>query len=90
MKCEEDKVPWHTHENEDEMFYVLEGVLDIYEKMKKITLHAGEFSIVYRGTEHRVVPQGKVKLVLFEPKEISHTGKAKAEITKNKFERLEV
>jgi len=90
VKCEGDKVPWHTHENEDEMFYVIEGVLDIYEKKKKVTLHAGEFYIVSRGTEHRVVPQGRVKLVLFEPTEISHTGSVKAEITKSEFERLDI
>ena len=90
VRCEGDKVPWHTHENEDEMFYVIEGKLDIYEKGKKVTLNPGEFYIVYRGIEHRVIPQGHVKLLLFEPAAISHTGKVKAEITKSKFDKLDV
>jgi mannose-6-phosphate isomerase-like protein (cupin superfamily) len=90
VKCEGDKVPWHTHENEDELFFVVEGVLDVYEKEKKITLQAGEFYIVYRGLEHRVVPRGKVKLLLFEPAGIAHTGKVKSEITKSRFEKLDV
>ena len=29
VRCEGDKVPWHVHDNEDEMFYVLEGKLDV-------------------------------------------------------------
>ncbi|MBN1996708.1 cupin domain-containing protein [candidate division KSB1 bacterium] len=89
VRCEGDKVPWHIHEKEDEMFFVVDGILDIYEKDKKITLQNGEFYIVQRGIEHRVVPQGHVKLILFEPKGISHTGKVKAEITRESFDRLE-
>lgn len=90
VKLEGDKVPWHIHENEDEMFYVVEGSLDIYEKEKRITLQTGEFYIVYRGMEHRVVPRDQVKLILFEPSGILHTGDVKAEITKRKFDRLDV
>ena len=90
VKCEGDKVPWHIHENEDEMFYVLEGMLDIYEKDKHVTVKAGEFYIVNKGIEHRVVPQNKVKLLLFEPTGIQHTGSVKVEITKSKFTTLEI
>jgi mannose-6-phosphate isomerase-like protein (cupin superfamily) len=89
VKCEGDKVPWHIHENEDEMFYVVEGVLDIYEKDRQVTVKAGEFYIVNKGIEHRVVPQNKVKLLLFEPAKIQHTGSVKSEITKSKFSYLD-
>jgi quercetin dioxygenase-like cupin family protein len=90
VKLEGDKCPWHTHENEDEMFYVLEGILDIYENKKKITVNAGEFYIVYQGKEHRVVPRSHVKLLLFEPAGIAHTGSVISEITKSRFYRLDV
>jgi hypothetical protein len=43
---------------------------------------------VRRGREHRVVPRGHVRIVLFEPAEIAHTGNVKAEITKEHFDRL--
>ncbi len=82
VRLEGDKVPWHIHEIEDEMFFVVDGILDIYEKDKNITLQSGEFYIVQRGVEHRVVPRGHVKLILFEPAGIAHTGKVKADITK--------
>jgi len=89
VRCEGDKVPWHTHDNEDEMFFVLDGELDVFENDKSLTLHPGEFCIVQKGTNHRVVPRGHVKLMLFEPVNISHTGKEKTEITKDHFDRLE-
>jgi len=56
VKCEGDKVPWHTHENEDEMFYEIEGILDVYKKDCQITVNTGEIYIVNKGIEHRVIP----------------------------------
>lgn len=90
VRLEGDKVPWHIHENEDEMFFVIEGVLDIFEKEKNVTLHSGEFYVVPKGIEHRVKPQGHVKLMLIEPKDIAHTGKVKSEITKTTFDVLDI
>jgi mannose-6-phosphate isomerase-like protein (cupin superfamily) len=88
-RLEGDKVPWHTHDNEDELFLVVEGVLDILEKNESVTLRAGEFCIVPRGREHRVVPHGHVKLLLFEPAGIAHTGDVQAEITREQYDRLD-
>lgn len=88
VRCEGDKVPWHTHDDEDEMFFVLDGTLEILEETGSTDVHAGEFYIVPRGTEHRVVPRGHVKLMLFEPAAIAHTGKVQSEITKESFDRL--
>jgi quercetin dioxygenase-like cupin family protein len=90
VKCEGDKVPWHTHADEDEMFLVVDGVLEIQERGSSVTLHAGEFYIVERGIEHRVVPHGLVKLILFEPASIEHTGGVDSEITKKSFEYLDL
>ncbi len=90
VRCEGDKVPWHTHDNEDELFFVVDGVLEIHERDRKTTLRSGEMYIVARGTEHRVVPNGHVKLMLFEPAGTEHTGKVESEITKKRFDRLEL
>jgi mannose-6-phosphate isomerase-like protein (cupin superfamily) len=89
VRCEGDKIPWHIHDNEDEMFFVLDGTLEVLERDRSMTLHAGEFCIVRKGIEHRVVPQGHVKLMLFEPQGIAHTGKVKSEITLERYERLD-
>jgi mannose-6-phosphate isomerase-like protein (cupin superfamily) len=89
VRVEGDKVPWHTHDNEDEMFFVVDGVLDIEERDGVVPVHPGEFYIVPRGREHRVVPHGHVKLILFEPEGIAHTGNVRAEITRDHYDRLE-
>jgi mannose-6-phosphate isomerase-like protein (cupin superfamily) len=90
VRCEGDKVPWHSHDNEDELFFVVDGELEVQERNRKVTLHTGEMYVVERGTEHRVVPHGHVKLMLFEPAGIEHTGKAESEITRKRFDHLEL
>ena len=90
VRVEGDKVPLHTHDNEDELFFVLEGELDILDGEEELTLKSGEFYIVRRGREHRVIPRGHVKLLLFEPAEIEHTGKVRAEITRDSFDILDL
>ena len=90
VRLEGDKVPWHTHDSEDEMFYVLDGVLEVQEREGSVTLRTGEFCIVPKGREHRVVPQGHVKLMLFEPAGTKHTGSVQAEITRQEYDRLDV
>ena len=87
-RLEGDKVPWHAHDGEDELFWVLDGTLEVHERDGVVILHPGEFCIVERGCEHKVVPRGHVKIVLFEPAGIAHTGNVKAEITKESFDRL--
>ena len=90
VRCEGDKVPWHTHDNEDELFFVVDGLLEVHEKDRSVTLRPGEMYIVRRGIEHRVVPQGHAKLILFEPAGIQHTGDVQSEITKKRFDHLEL
>jgi mannose-6-phosphate isomerase-like protein (cupin superfamily) len=89
VRLEGDKVPWHTHDDEDELFLVLDGTLEVHERNDSVRLNAGEFCVVGRGIEHRVVPVGHVKLLLFEPAGIAHTGKVRSEITKDHYDRLE-
>lgn len=90
VRLEGDKCPSHTHASEDEFFYVLEGTLEIKDEGRPLTLNEGEFYIVPRGREHRVDPHGHVKLMLFEPIGIAHTGDVRAEITRDSYDRLDV
>ena len=89
VRVEGDKVPWHTHDGEDEMFLVLDGALEVHERGGSVRLNAGELCVVGRGVEHKVVPLGHVRLLLFEPAGIAHTGKVRSEITKDHYDRLE-
>jgi len=90
VRAEGDKVPWHVHEAEDELFLVLEGTLEVRERSGSVKLNPGEFCVVGRGLEHKVVPIGKVKLLLFEPAGIAHTGRTRSDITRDRFDRLDI
>jgi len=88
VRAEGDKVPWHTPEKEDEMFLVLEGVLNVMWTEGQTELNPLEFIVIPKGVAHRVVPKGHVKLLLFEPATTEHTGNVRSEITKDKLDRL--
>nr|WP_293297072.1 cupin domain-containing protein [Allomuricauda sp.] len=83
VKIKGEKVPWHHHDNSDELFYVLDGELIMeIESQPAFTLKAGELYVVKKNVEHRVFSQEECKLMLIEHKETIHTGNVKSEITK--------
>ena len=79
---------WHKHENEDELFYVLDGEFDMQFRDKTVRLQEGEFLIVPRGVEHRPVAEKEVAVMLFEPASTLNTGDAGGERTKDELERI--
>lgn len=70
----EGEYVWHQHENEDEMFLVLDGQLRIEFRDHAVELGPGEFCIVPRGVEHKPVAPKLVQAVLFEPVTTRNTG----------------
>jgi mannose-6-phosphate isomerase-like protein (cupin superfamily) len=69
---------WHKHDDTDDFFLVIGGVLDIELRDRTITLTPGELFVVPRGVEHRpAARQGEVQLLLIEPKGTPNTGDAK-------------
>lgn len=84
VKCKGEDIPWHTHENEDELFYVLEGSLLMEVRgQESFKLSAGEMFVVKKGIEHRISAKEECKLMVIENKTTEHTGKVKTDITKN-------
>ncbi len=79
---------WHKHENEDELFYVLEGELKMEFRDKTVTINKDEFLIVPRGIEHRPVAEKEVAIMLFEPATTLNTGDTKGELTRENLERI--
>ena len=79
---------WHNHKDEDELFYVIKGRLQIEFRDKVVSLDAGEMLIVPRGVDHKPVADEEVWLMLFEPSSTKHTGEVKSEMTKEHFERI--
>ena len=79
---------WHKHDDEDEMFLVIEGVLKMELRDKTIEIHKNEFLIVPKGTEHRPVADKEVSVMLFEPASTVNTGNTENELTQHKLETL--
>ena len=79
---------FHKHDNEDELFMVIKGILDIELRDKTVTLNEGEFYIVQKGIEHKPIAKKEVHIVLFEPLSIKHTGDIIADITVETYENI--
>ncbi len=68
------KFVWHRHENEDEFFLIIKGVLHIKLKDKEIILKPGEFFIVPKGIDHLPYAPNEAYVLLLEPKQVINTG----------------
>ncbi len=79
---------WHKHDNEDELFYVVDGALKLEFRDKVVNLEPGEFIIVPRGVEHRPVAEEEVSVMLFEPKGTLNTGDQVNELTRKDLTKI--
>ena len=80
---------FHKHENEDEMFYVIEGkLLMALDENQTLEINAGEFVIIPKGTNHKPIAVGEAKVMLFEPKATLNTGDKKNKFTVNNLEKI--
>ena len=79
---------WHSHENEDEMFYVFKGELTIKLRDGDIRLKAGECAIIPKGVEHMPVAEEEAWVMMIEPKGTRNTGNVESERTVEEPERI--
>ena len=79
---------WHSHENEEEMFYVISGQLMIKFRDHDVTLDEGEFLIIPKGVEHMPVAKKEVKVMLIEAKTTLNTGNKVNERTVDRLEKI--
>lgn len=84
----EGEFVWHKHDHEDELFFIVEGVLKIEFRDKTVTLEKGEFMIVPKGVEHKPVAESEVWVMLFEPATTLNTGDTQNELTRHDLDRL--
>lgn len=72
---------WHNHKEEDELFYVYKGKLQIKLKDKIVNIDQGEFFIIPKGVDHSPYAENECHVILFEPKATAHTGNVEHELT---------
>jgi mannose-6-phosphate isomerase-like protein (cupin superfamily) len=79
---------WHKHDEEDELFLIVKGTLNMQFRDKTIVLQEGEFLIVPKGVEHRPVANEEVWILLFEPVATLNTGNIIDDKTKRELETI--
>lgn len=72
---------WHDHPDTDEVFIVLEGILNIEFRDGLVTLNSGEMFVIPKGMEHKPVANSECKIMIVEPKGVVNTGDAGSELT---------
>ena len=81
---------WHKHDNEDEMFLVVQGVLRMKIREEgsewELTIRPGEYLIVPKGMEHLPIADEEVHVVLLEPKSTLNTGDVVNERTRSELQ----
>ncbi len=79
---------WHSHENEDELFYVVKGNFVMQFRDRNIELLEGDMLVVPKGVEHCPVAKEEVWVMLFEPAATLNTGNTENEFTKKQLETI--
>lgn len=72
---------WHDHPDTDEVFIVLEGILNIEFRDGLVTLNSGEMFVIPKGVEHKPVANSECKIMIVEPKGVVNTGDSGSELT---------
>ena len=80
---------WHSHEHEDELFFVVRGVMRMNFRDRVELVREGEFLIVPRGVEHKPAAETEETWVMMlEPAGTVNTGAVHSERTVTDLERL--
>jgi len=88
---------WHSHKDEDELFYVQKGVLEMRfresgnpENEWSEIVHQGEIIVVPKGVEHcPTTKEGEeVHLLLFEKSSTAHTGEVSHKKTQTSYPKI--
>ncbi|MDJ0683573.1 MAG: cupin domain-containing protein [Alphaproteobacteria bacterium] len=75
---------WHKHDNEDELFYIVKGALEMqYENGVSVELKTGDVHVVPRNTMHNPIAREECWIVLVEPAATKHTGDVESDLTKS-------
>ncbi len=79
---------WHSHDEEDELFFILKGRLRLEMENGAVELEEGEMLVVPRGTRHNPVATEECLLMLIERKSTRHTGNSITDKTRSIAEQL--
>jgi len=78
----------HRHDDEDELFLVVNGQLKLQMKDRTVVVNPGEMFVVPRGTDHLPSAKKGTQVLLLERKSTKHTGKKQTECTVTDYARI--
>ena len=67
---------WHSHQETDEMFLVIEGEMVIHLRDRNLILAAGELCVIPQGVEHKPAAVEECQILMIEPAGTRNTGDA--------------
>ena len=78
---------WHKHEEEDELFFVQKGTLEMHFRDRMELVKEGEIIVIPKGIEHCPKTQNgeEVYVLLFEKLSTKHTGNTITDKTKTHY-----
>jgi len=79
---------WHSHEHEDELFYVLRGSLKMEMEGGTVVLAEGDAFVVPKGVRHNPIADQECHVMVIERKTTLHTGNEITEKTRSIAEQL--
>lgn len=83
-KIKGNDIPWHNHEHEDELFYILKGKLTMeIEGQIPFQMGEGDLFVMPKEVHHRVSSVEECSIMLIERTSTKHTGKLTTNITKS-------
>ena len=66
---------WHSHPNSDELFYVLDGSLQLeLENLETVVLDKGDMFVVPRGLRHKPISEAGTEILMIEMEGTINTG----------------
>lgn len=72
---------WHHHEETDEAFIVVKGVMYIEFEDHTVRLDEGEMLVVPKGVRHKPYADQEAQIMLVEPRDISNTGNVENDLS---------
>ena len=79
---------WHNHQDQDELFYILKGVLLIEYEDQSVELNAGDLHVVPKGVMHNPVAKYECLVLLIERKDTAHTGETETSASRSIADQL--
>lgn len=70
----EGEFHWHKHDREDELFFVLDGVLLLDFEDRTVELHPRQGMVVPKGVVHRTRAKQRTVVLMVEPASVVPTG----------------